>query len=259
MALGVQVVFRAVDDRVLAPTPAARRAFVGVMLRVGRRFDLFACGLADSHGHAGLAREDVSQFVHDARIALSHALDVPVGTPTRWPIRDTWHAEKVLGYVHRQDQHHGVELDPLREGTTLPALFGLRIDGLWLPDRVRSLLPRLTRADLLAQWGIPSLAEGDALEHLADSAAAAAGVGALVGLSTPVVEARRAAVHACRDTPASQVADALAVTPRCVRKLRLQEPDAALVRAVRLQVGLRAVAPAPRSLVGGEPGEPFTA
>ena len=164
--------------------------------------------------------------------------------------RDTWHAEKVLAYVHRQDQHHGVGLDPLREGTTLPALFGLRVDGRWLAERVRALLPRVNRRDLLEQWGIQRLDEAEALHHLSEAAAAAVGLPSLTGRQTIVVAARRAAVHACRGPATEAVAAALGLTSRAVRKLRAQPPNSELVRAIRLQMGLRAVAPAPRTLLG---------
>ena len=98
------------------------------MWRIGGRHGLFACGLADSRGHAALAQEAAGGFVHAVGLALGHALVVHLGPPALWPIRDVWHAERVLGYVHRQDEHRGVEADPLREGTTSPALFGLRVD-----------------------------------------------------------------------------------------------------------------------------------
>lgn len=243
--LGYQVVFRAADDRILAPTVASRRMFAVVIARIGRPHGLFGFGLADTHGHGALACDEaaLNRFVHDARLSLGHHLGLRMLAPAVHPIRGTWHAESVLAYVHRQDEHHGVHRDPLREGTSLHDLCGLRPSGLWLADRVRALLPRVHRADLLSQWGLPALVEAVDLDQLADAGAAAIGVAALAGRTDAVVDARRACVHAT-DAASGRVAAALGVTARAVRHLRTQARDPAFVRAVRLQMGLRAnVAP----------------
>lgn len=237
--VGCQVVFRAVDDLVLAPSAEKRREFASVMLRVGRPHGLFAFGVADTHGHAALALAAAGRFVHDAKLALARALELELVTPTISVIRDTWHAEKVIAYVHRQDEKHGSNLDPLREGTSLHPLLGLVPDGAWIADRVRKLAPRVQRADLLAQLGVLRLDEALSLPVLADAAAATVGVATLDGNGADVVRARLAAVHGAAEIPAREVAAALGVTDRTVRKLREREPEAALVRAVRLQVGLR--------------------
>jgi len=238
--IGYQVVFRAVGDAVLAPTAEKRRAFTTVVLRVGRPHGLFGFGVADTHGHAGLATLSPGRFVHDAKLALASALGVELVAPAVSEIRDTWHAEAVIGYVHRQDKKHKSDLDPLREGTSLHALLGLQPDGVWIAERVRKLAPRLQRSDLLDQLGARSLAEEVHLDTLADAAAGAVGVATLEGRSEEAVRARLAAVHAAIEHPAVAVARALGVTDRAVRKLRAQEPEPAMVRAIRLQMGLRA-------------------
>jgi hypothetical protein len=75
---------------------------------------------------------------------------------------------------------------------------------------------------------------------LADAAAAALALPALRGRTPAVVAARRAAVHAAGDrmTPA-ELADALSVDERTIRRLRAQPPDVALRCAVDLQLRLR--------------------
>ncbi len=210
------------------------------MLRVGRPHGLFGFGVADTHGHAVLATVSPGRFVHDAKLALSSALGLELVAPAVSEVRDTWHAEAVIGYVHRQDKKHGSDLDPLREGTSLHALLGLHPDGVWIAERVRKQAPRLQRGDLLGQLGVDSLDEGVKLDTLADAAAGAMGVATLEGRSAEVVRARLAAVHAAGELPPRAVAQALGVTDRAVRKLRAQVPEPALVRAVRLQMGLRA-------------------
>ncbi len=248
MPLGYQVVFRAEDDRILAPDVARRRAWSRALLDHGRPHGLFGFGLGDTHGHAVLAceRPVVSRFIHDLRLSLRSRLDVSLVAPSVWPISDTWHAESALGYVHRQDVHHGVGADPFREGTSLPDLLGLRPRGLWLAERVRTLLPRVKRADLLAHWGIQGLEPSFSLEHLADAAAAAVAVSRLEGRQIEVVEARRACVAAApAEVTASTLAGALGVATRTIRDCRAAPVHPVLVRAVRLQVGLRLrVAPA---------------
>lgn len=256
--LGYHVVFRAADDRILAPTVAARRAFAGVMARIGRPHGLFGFGLADTHGHGGLVRDEdatedaaiadakalrrLNRFIHDTRLALGHCLKLRMLAPTVRPIRDTWHAESVLGYMHRQDEHHDVHMDPLREGTSLHDLCGLRPSGLWLADRVRTLLPRLQLADFLQHWRLAELVEADHLESLAAAGAASIGVGALSGRTEEHVAARRACVHATI-AESGLVGEALGISQRQVRHLRTQAPNPDLVRAIRLQMGLRAGVP----------------
>ncbi len=210
------------------------------MLRVGRPHGLFGFGVADTHGHAVLTTASPGRFVHDAKLAIACALEADLAAPSVSAIRDTWHAENVIGYVHRQDKKHQSDLDPLREGTSLHALLGLHPDGVWIAERVRKLAPRLQRRDLLDQLGVDSLDEAVHLDTLADAAAGAACVATLEGRCAEVVRARLAAVHAALEHPAPAVAKALGVTDRAVRKLRLQAPEPAMVRAVRLQMGLRA-------------------
>jgi hypothetical protein len=242
MPFGRHVVLRAVDDRVLALDSEHRRAFAVTMRRIGREHGLFGFGLADTHGHAILVGDtEPVRFVHDIRPALARVLGFPLAPAAVRIIRDVWHAENLLAYVHRQDEHHEVHADPRREGTSLQDLCGLRPAGVWLAARVRKHLPRVTQEDLLRQWAIPTLDEALALEHLADAGAAAIGVARLTGREAEVVKARRACVHAAVDIPTVRLAEALAIAPRTVRELRAEPADPLYVRAVRLQMGLRQV------------------
>ena len=243
MPVGYQLVLRAEEDQVLAPDVATRRAVAGTIRRIGRKHGLFGYGLADTHGHLGLLgdRSEAGRCAHDLRLALAGTVAAPLSTLAVHPIRDVWHAESTLAYMHRQDAHHGVGADPLREGTSLPDLCGLRPDGLWLADRVRAFIPRITRAELLRQWGIGELLEAFELGDLADAEAAAAGLGVLRGKTPAVVEARVACVHAAPAAGARALAETLEISERSVARLRRENADPRWVRAVRLQMGLRVV------------------
>lgn len=247
MPLGYHVVFRAVDDRVLAPDPGRRRAFAALHRRIGRAHGLFAYGFADTHSHSGLegGRGDLAGFIHDFRLAAPACLGFGLSSPSVTPIRDMWHAENVLRYIHRQDIRHATFVDTFREATSLPDLLGLRPDGAWLADRVRAILPRLSRTDLLRHWGLDELVEAFDLSLLNEAGAAAAGVAALVGNPAPIVRARRACVHAAEGVSAADVARVLDISARVVRKHRSLPVDSRMVRAVRLQIGVRLGTPVP--------------
>lgn len=247
MPVGYHIGFRARDERVLAPEAGGRRAFAAVMKSVGRERGLYAFGLADRHGHAVLHGVDapVAEFIQYAVLALRARLGPGVVGRVIREVRDGFHEESLIGYCHTQDVHHGSHLDPLREGTSLPDLFGLRPDGAWLAARVRELAPQLDRKLLLDQWGIPSLSAASVatdLRVLAECGAAAVGVQALVGRPERVRAARHACVEvAGPDARTSALAEVLGIDERTVRRNRENAADPRLVHAVRLQLGLRAV------------------
>lgn len=246
MAIGSQVVLRAVEDRVLATDDATRRRFSEVIRRLGRAHGLYAWGLADSHGHAALLADErsVGRFVHDVRPALGAALGVTLAPAVIHPIRDLWHARSLLRYVHRQDAEHGVCADPRREATSLPDLFGLRPDGLWVAQRIRVELPRVRREELLEHWGLAELEEAFDLSLLGDAAAAVVDRVSLAGRDEALVTVRRAAAHVAEGESPEAVAATLGISPRSLRRLRAEPPDPAFLRAIRLQLGLRlALAP----------------
>ncbi len=218
MPVGSHLVFRAENQRVLATTPNRQRAFASAMCQIGERHGLYSFGLGDTHAHGAFTTlpNESGRLIHDARLALGAALEVRIAAPSLFPIEEGRHAQRLISYVHSQDVHHGAGLDPWREGTSLPDLLGLRIAAPWLVERVRAIAPRLRRRDLWREWGCEEL-ESVALPLLAESAAAA-------GFAT------------------SEVAEALGLTLRAVQRLRLRPAAPELVRAIRLQRGLRSQA-----------------
>lgn len=249
MAAGYHIGFRSELDDLLALDEHGRRAFAQAMWQVGRDQGLYVFGLADRHGHAGLAgpKVQVGRFLHDASLALRRRLGVKVVARVIKEVADSWHAERLVAYIHEQDVGHGLECDPRREGTSLPDCFGLRPEGAWLAARVRQFAPRVTRADLLQSWGLGSLDEAvepPPLSELADLGAAALARSHLEGREPVVVAMRRACVALVPDAPAAAVAQALSVDERSVRRWRRAGAAPALVRALRLWLSVRAQRPA---------------
>lgn len=241
MPIGFQCIFRAENDQVLTPDPATRRALAALFIERGHQGAMFGFGIGDTHAHTihDCAAAVATKFARYTRTSMAQLLSVPMKPVKITPINDMFHAEELLRYVHRQDTHHGANLDPLREGTSLPDLMGLRPAGLWLAGRVRETCPRVERDDLLAQWGISEFSEVLDLPLLAVSGAAAIGTADLLGNLPAQHLARCACVHAAAGTPAYLIAQSLGITERGVRRLMKSAPDAAMVRAVRLQMGLR--------------------
>lgn len=249
--LAFHLVLRLQDDRVFAPSPAARRRLARVLARLAEAFPLLAWRIVDTHLHVLglLAEAQVAELVRRLRISVAHQHPgVPLLLARRIPIANQWHLGECFAYVLRQDKHHDVGSDPLQEGSCLPDLLGMRTLGATVAGRVREHLPRVRREHLLPHLGVPALDEAAAAEHLAEAACAAFALPDLRGRDADVVTARRAAAHAARELGAGPVAAALGLSARGARKL-LAEPPPDGVRAVRLQMGLRAT----RSAQGARP------
>jgi len=246
MPLGYHVIQRLEDDRVLVRDTGQRRIYAETVLRIGRDAGLFCFGLPDTHSHVGLEceRSTAGRFAQRLAIGLRQNLGlVAPFSPVRLrEIRDQAHLGNAFAYILSQGSHHGVDADPWLEATAVPDLLGLRVIGAYLPGRVRALLPRLRRADLLAKLGIEDLDVGHALDDLADAAAATVAAPRLVGRSSAIVDARRAAISFARGEGAAtaHIAQLLAISARAVRWLERGPARREHVRAVGLQLGLRA-------------------
>lgn len=160
-------------------------------------------------------------------------------------------------------------MDPCHDAGSLPDLVGARIliprathlagtdrgEGapIALPlgtatrSRVAAMLPRLRRDELLDELGLSGDAASSIDEapldptHRAGAAAASVGLAHLRARGQDEAAARLAAVHlAAGRVPVRELASALGVTPRAVFKLRVQLPLIALVRALALQLRMRA-------------------
>jgi hypothetical protein len=243
--LAHQVILRLRDDRVLAPSPAARRLLASIVLRAGREPGLFAFRAADTHLHCALLADagTATEFGRRAAIALGRALRLPVGfNPARvLPVVDQAHLNNLFSYIQGQGAHHGLEVDPFHDAGNLPDLLGIRLLGSYTIPRVREHLPRVRRAELLRHLGRTALPEVPVTwEALKEAAAAAAGLPGLDGRSDAVVAARTAAIVAARDSlSTARTAELLGISTRAVFRLRGEAADPKLAAAVRRQAALR--------------------
>ena len=241
-------VYRLRDDRVFAPSPETRRHLARALARLTAAFPMLAWRVVDTHLHllGRFSEAQVDELTRRLRIFLAGTLHpgVPLLLSRRIPVRDQWHLVEAFGYVLRQDTHHGVGSDPLQEGSCVLDPLGMRLLCPVLPGRVREHLPRVCRGDLLVHVGVGVLEEAVHLEHLADAACAAFALPELKGRSAETVSARVAAVHAASGCSAATIAAALDLSPQTIRRMAAMPPRASAVRAVRLQMSLRAMRPA---------------
>ena len=265
--LGHHLIMRLTGDVLIADTPARRRVLARTVLEHTLDHGLFTFRASDTHLHLGLTVDRVTA----GRVArtLGGALRTRLGhevafEPTRYRVIQTQrHLGNTFFYALRQEETHGIDADPLHDGSCLPDLLGARILlrrgprrrsavragahvevlGFTLAAHVRRRLPRITRAMLLELVGGEAMLEAPpALGELADAAAAALGLAHLEDDDHACHLARLAGVHAARgklDT--RSIAGALGTSTRHVVRLAGTACPAPLVRAVDLQMRMRSV------------------
>ncbi|MDP2310426.1 MAG: hypothetical protein Q8P18_30695 [Pseudomonadota bacterium] len=240
--LGFHLILRLQDDRVFAPSLAARRRLSRVMSGLARELPVLAWRFVDTHLHLLVLMDDtgVDALVRRLRLVMARQHPgVPLLLVRRLPVRNQWHLGEAFRYILAQDKHHGVATDPLQEGSAVLDILGMRAFGSAIALRVSEHLPRVTRVDLLAPLGVTALEPAIGVGYLLDAACAAFALSSLTGRAADVITARNAAIHAASDTTA-RIASALAVTVRCVQRTLVERaPPDTHVRAVRLQLALR--------------------
>jgi hypothetical protein len=238
-AFGHHVIMRLVSSQVLARTPEARRRAARILHEEGRR-GLLAFRLADTHAHALLicTRREAGRFANYVEQRLRWHLQLPSSfVPANVVlIQSQGHLERAFWYVLRQEEHHGIALDPRHEASSAQDLLGLRVVAPDFLPRVQSALPRLRIGELADGLALERCEP--ALDHLANAAAAAFALPCL-DRSAHAAAARAAAVHAAAELSAGEIAERLAVSRRCVERLRHQPVPTVLVRAVRTQLTVR--------------------
>lgn len=254
MAIAHHSVLRLHDDRVLAPSTAARRTIARSVLHAGEPFGLICARAADTHLHlVSLGSEaHARELNRRLALALSRVLapDAPFVPARVRPIHDQWHLQSAFEYVLRQERRHAVSLDPLHDASTLPDLLGMRVIAPWLPERIAAHLPRLRTPDLWRELGVAdrSTLDREPLQRrfLAEAAAAAFGLASLDSKSAHARAARSAAVALAGDRlKVVELATLLGVDARTIRRVRVTQritpPDPTHVRAVRLQLAVRSL------------------
>lgn len=246
LPLGFHLSLHLEDSRVIARSIAERRRVARIVLRQGEPFNLVAFRLADTHLHLEVCcgRQPAGELCRRVEIALALALRPGIGfaPPFIEPIRNQGHLYNAFNYVMEQEPNHGIDLDPCFEASNLPDLLRMRLLGRYTRVALAALLPRVREQQLIGYLGLAAMGEaaGGSLEHVVDAALAATGLPGFTGHSLEENRAR-GLVLALAPTAASggQLAAALSVSSRTIRRLRGQAVDPELVTAARRQLFVR--------------------
>ncbi len=240
---------RARDSRVIAPSAREQRVVAQVVLEKARDFSLLSFSVADTHLHLEntCGAREAAELARRIELSLGRRLSIAVGFSPAYlePIRDQKHLQNLFTYILKQDQRHGLDLDPYREASNLPDLLGMRLLGGYTTTLVRQLLPRINRKKLLEYLHVPALQPGEEpLELVVPAAEATMARVGLDGRTRELVDVRRAVVQVVGSRMApSELAQMMGVDRRTITRLRAQPADARLVKAIRLQLALRASRP----------------
>jgi hypothetical protein len=250
-SIGHHLMFRLLDDRVIVPSTGKRRVLARTVYRLAEPAGLVGFGVADTHLHLALRcdRRRAGKLAHDLCCALHFAIE-PLQHFERTRIKridNQRHLENVLNYALRQRRHHGILVDALRDGTSLPELLGLRVLARGSVLRVRELLPRLTRETLAEHLGPRMLEPAGALElerdsipDILDAAAGCVGLVDLGGVGSQSRGARAALLQLPADGPLrSELVQRMRLTRGTAWRLSTMPVPADHERALRLQLGLR--------------------
>ena len=243
-AVGYHVILRLADGRHLARDEAERRALACVMHEQGEGRGLFAFRGADTHAHALTvgSREQAGMFARYVEDSLRWRLRLGVSFERAQirPLENRWHLERAVPYLFDQERHHGVDIDPLHEASSLPDLVGMRVIGAATTALFRITMPRMKRAELMRYFGAVASTAIDG-RQLLDATLAASGL-ARLGQDGRSGAARCAAIHALGGRT-SELARLLGADSSTIRRWRHVEPDPALVAAIKLQLAYRAGLP----------------
>jgi len=230
---------------------AARRAAVRAVHRVFEGRLVLFC-FADEHAH-------VVVLVTPGRIGRTRTSLVqvprplvagPLAPPHARPIESRRHLSRLVPYILGQMEHHRLPAQPaLWSGSCFQDLVEARcIGGARL--RLWDLLPRERPEALLSHVGLPAGALGPAPDEVVRAAgatrlsqAAAAAVAAppdLPGRSEAVCVARRAAARLADEVGLArpEIAWALCVSPRALRRIATRPAAEAVCRAARVRLAL---------------------
>jgi hypothetical protein len=243
--IGFHIVLRLVDDRVIVRTAAERRTLSLVLYEQGEGRGLVAFRAADTHLHILMIGSRFEAGMLARYVAMSLRWQLGLGAPflpaNIRPLMDRRHLENGVRYAFKQEPHHGIDLDPFHDASSLLDMVGLRVLGAATAARLFAALPRLSKATLLADGGLElgdTPSEAAVAEHLLEATLAAGGLASLTRNDASHA-ARCAAVHAVA-LKTSVVAAALGIDPASVRRLRRKTPDSKLVAAIQRQLALRA-------------------
>lgn len=249
--MGYHLTLASDGRRPLFPDEASRRGALRALARIaGRELTLF--NLIDEHLHAVVDsnRRRAGRLAQAMFKALSPIVAVRLEPARVRHVESRRHLEHLVRYVLMQGPHHGLPHHPaLWSGSCFQDLVGARlIEGLRL--QVGRLLPRFRLREVLAMVGLARMpiepASNDAIfragvVRLAEAAATAAAVGpGLHGKSAGVMRAKKVSAQIGMAAGFSTVdlARALGVSARTVRRLSRAEASEPLARAIRVRLTL---------------------
>ncbi len=235
----------------LFPDEVACRKAVRVLGRVaGTSTVLFS--IVDDHLHLVLwcDRQRRGRLARALVQALRQVATVPVEPARVRAVENRSHMKWLVDYLLSQTIHHGIPShSALWSGSCFPDLIGARqVPGLDL--QLRRALPRFRIRDIYRAVGLtagplaPLPLEGvrsAGIARLVAATGAALAVGpTLSGKSAPVVQARRAAPQLANQAGMgiADVAWALDIAPRSVRRLHGPRVDAGTAKVVRMRLAL---------------------
>lgn len=245
----VHLTFSSVGRLVLFPDEARRRLAVRAVVRIAADRLVLFC-VVDDHTHVvivcevGRERTVAGAIVRGLR-ALAAA---PIASPHVQVVERRAHLSWLVPYSIDQTEHHGIEGHPaLWSGSCFQDLVGARVIGA-TDARIRTALPRLSRSDFFRMAGLPELSPAadelvrrvGAARIVDASAAAVAADPSMRGIRADVVRARRASAQLGTSVGLSsaEMAWALGITARGVRKLAHEPCDAGAVSAARMQIAI---------------------
>jgi hypothetical protein len=245
-AIGYHVILRLKDERVIAATQADRRAAACIMIRQGRERGLLACAVVDAQAHAIVlcSRAEAGAYAGRTATSLSAALrlDVAFDAARIAPIRDQRQLANTFDCVLlQQDEHGSLSNSDFHDGTNLPDLIGMRVNGAYSRALLRDYLPRVSERALLERFRVDWSREVDfdpAL--LIEATLAATGGRSLKGRKKETLVARRAAAGVARlRMEAPELAQLFGIDVRTAFRLRSAKYDHELARAIELQLRFR--------------------
>ncbi|MFH2007013.1 MAG: hypothetical protein ABI333_10550 [bacterium] len=243
--IGYHIRIHLKDNRVILQSPIQQRLLSRVVLQQGRKDNLLAFSLPDSHLHmeALCSEHAASRLCQRVGTSLKQRLNLPVSFTSydHEPIRDQRHLGNSFRYVSTQHEQHKLDWRTFFEATNLPDLLGMRLIGGYTRENVQRCLPRVRRATILGWLELTGLQPADGpLHELCEATLSAAALSSLAGRSGPVVEARCAMIKVVNNRLSNvDAARLVGVTDRTVRSLKQRDANPELVCAIRYQLGLR--------------------
>lgn len=243
--------FASAGRHALFPDEAGRRAAVHKLAMVAGQEMVLFC-IVDDHVHVVVleTRTRTGRLARAIVLSLGSVAATQIESARIRPVETRSHLQWLVRYLLTQTDHHGLTLHPaLWSGSCFQDLVGARVvPGLRI--RIREALPRLRLKDVFQMVGLAPVKiqpapnewvrSAGAGRLVAIASAALCAAPALTGNPPTVVTARRAVAQIAHeaDMAVAEVAWALGVSARSVRRLLVPEVQGVVVRSVRIRLSL---------------------